>query len=96
MGETDTYAAHVVAYLNSDHGRDTPSLIAARLLALGPGQMGMATPPSLAQLHNTRLALQDCEPEAIPALARCLERGARGEITGVWCRPDWAAAIRSA
>lgn len=93
MGETDTYAAHVVAYLNSGPGRDTPSLIAARLLALGPGQMGMATPPSLAQLHNTRQALEELEPETLPSLARC---PGRGETTGVWRRPDWAAAIRSA
>lgn len=96
MGETDTYAAHVVAYLNSDPGRDTPALIAARLLALGPGQLGMATPPRPAQLHTTRLALQELEPEALPAPAhRPREEGER-EITGVWQRHELAAAIRSA
>lgn len=89
MGETDTYAAHVVAYLNSDLGRDTPSLVAARLLALGPGQLGMGTPPRPAQLHHTRLALQELEPEP-PALAY-MDR----EDTGVWARVAWPA-IRSA
>ena len=86
MGEMDTYAAHVVSYLESDHGRDTPPLIAARLLALGPGQMGMATCPTLAQLHNTRQALEEIEPEAAPE--------DRHDDTGVWVRPH--LAIRSA
>jgi hypothetical protein len=84
MGEQDTYAAHVVAYLNSDPGRDTPSLVAARLLALGPGQMGMSTPPSPAQLHNTRQALEDIEPETAEE---------RECITGVWCRTAFAIRV---
>lgn len=59
MGETDTYTPHVVAYLHSSAGRDTQPSTAARLMALGPGQLGMSSPPSQAQLHNTRRMLDD-------------------------------------
>ena len=54
MGASDTYTTHVAAYLRSNIGRDTSPTTAARLLALGPGQLGMSDPPNPAQLHNTR------------------------------------------
>lgn len=59
MGESDTYTPHVVAYLHSIAGRDTQPTTAARLRALGPGQLGMSCPPTPAQLHNTRRMFDD-------------------------------------
>ncbi len=54
MGASDTYTTHVAAYLRSTAGCDTSPITAARLYALGPGQLGMSDPPSPAQLHIAR------------------------------------------
>lgn len=61
MGASDTYTAHVAAYLRSDAGRDTPPTTATRLLALGPGQLGMSEPPGRAQLHYARKLIDDLD-----------------------------------
>lgn len=65
MGASDTYTALVAAYLRSSDGCDTPPITAARLYALGPGQLGMSNPPSAAQLHNARRMFDALEDQLV-------------------------------
>lgn len=57
----DVHTPSVVQYLLSRAGLGTTPAIAATLLALGPGALGMSCPPSQLQLHNTRLCLEDLD-----------------------------------
>ena len=77
MGDNDATEARVQAYLRSAAGEDTPTSIAARLFALDPASFGMRVPPTLAQLHVTRLCLQDLAAEQRPGLAHT----GTGELT---------------
>lgn len=59
MGDFDTYTSRALAYLHSSAGQGTQPNIAARLLAIGPGQLGMSSPPTPRQLHTARRLLED-------------------------------------
>lgn len=65
MGASDTYTTHVAAYLRSRDGCDTQPITAARLYALGPGQLGMSDPPSAGQLHNARRMFDALEDQLV-------------------------------
>lgn len=77
MGASDTYSTHVALYLRSSAGRDTSPITAARLYALGPGQLGMSSPPSPQQLHDARATFDELE--------RVNQRGL--DQSGAWRMP---------
>jgi hypothetical protein len=54
------YQQAVARYLASAEGRDTPDLIAKRLQRLDPDSIGIGA-RRCAQIHNTRVALEDLE-----------------------------------
>ena len=58
------YQRALAQYLTSPIGRDTPMQIAERLKKLDPESVGIGVAPNLAQLHNTRIALEYFANEA--------------------------------
>jgi hypothetical protein len=60
-GSVNAYQKAVAQYLKSEEGRDTPELIAARMMKLDHISVGMGPYPVRAQIHNTRVALEDLE-----------------------------------
>lgn len=68
------YLHALEAYLATPQGADTPPWIVRRLKQLDPRSVGIGPVPKLAQLHNTRLALEDFANEAAQHNLHSLKR----------------------
>jgi hypothetical protein len=78
----DRYAGGAARYLVTERGRDTPEVVAKRMLALQPATVGLGAYPSLEELHLVRITL-----ERIARGRGELGDEAEGEITQTRLRP---------
>lgn len=54
----ERFAERVARYLATERGRDTPEVVARRLLALEPATIGLEEQPSGDELHLVRMTLE--------------------------------------
>lgn len=74
----------VLAYLETPGGASTPTDIGGLLIGLNWETVGCAETPSAAQIHLTRLAMEDAS--YLEAAEEASDRALTAETTGVYAR----------